>query len=226
METEEMPTQLDGPKDFKRHLDLFFPTAIYWYDLPDANDLNENLIKNIEKWKEEDKGIKHTNLGGWHSTADMHLRKEYEPLVKELNEFQKQICIEEGYVHPTFLSNMWANINHPGCSNKTHFHPNCQWSGVYYIKTPKDCGNLIMEDPRPGYAMTAPQQIAADKLPSRLLRNIGYIPIAGRLIMFPSFLNHYVDINRSKEEGKEGWRISVSFNFIQMASYRTAKIEK
>jgi len=219
-----MTTPLNKPKDFKKHLDLFFPTPIYWYDLPDANTLNKNLIKNIEEWKEKDKGVKNTNQGGWHSTTDMHLKKEYEPLVKELNEFQKQICVEEGYTPPTFLSNMWANINHPGCFNKAHLHPNCQWSGVYYIKTPKDCGNLMIEDPRPGYAMTGAQQVSDSKLPPRLLRNIAYIPIAGRLIMFPSFLNHYVDANKSKEKGKKGWRISVSFNFIQIVSYRTIEI--
>ena len=224
MEKEKMSTQLKQeikPKDFKRHLDLFFPTPIYWCDLKDATNLNENLIKNIEEWKEKDKGIKNTNQGGWHSTTDMHLKKEYKPLVSELNKFQQQVGMEEGYVHPTFLSNMWANINYPGCSNRTHIHPNCQWSGVYYVKTPEDCGDLIIEDPRPGYAMTAPQQLSPYKLPPRLLRHVAYLPIAGRLIIFPSFLNHYVDINKSKET-----RISISFNFIQMASYRTGKVEK
>ena len=214
-----MSTQLKQeikPKDFKRHLDLFFPTPIYWCYLGDANNLNKNLIKNIEEWKEKDKGIKNTNQGGWHSTTDMHLKKEYESLVEELIKFQKQIGAEEGYVNPTFLSNMWANINPPGCSNRTHIHPNCQWSGVYYVKTPENCGDLIIEDPRPGYAMTAPQQLSPYKIPPRLLRNVAYMPIAGRLLMFPSFLNHYVDTNKSKET-----RISVSFNFIQMASYQT-----
>ena len=140
---------------------------------------------------------------------------------KELNKFQKKIVIEEGYIHPTVLVNMWANITPPGCSNRMHNHPHSQWSGVYYVKTPKDCGNLVMEDPREGYAMTAPKQISADKLPRRLLRNVAYIPVAGRLIMFPGFLSHYVDVNKSKEN-----RITISFNFIQMVSYRTGKIEQ
>ena len=212
---------MEKEKDLKRHLDLFFPTPIYWSDLADTTNLNENLIKNIEEWEKKDRGLKNTNQGGWHSTTDMYLKKEYEPLVEALNKFQKQIRIEEGYIHPTVLVNMWANINPPGCSNRSHNHPNSQWAGVYYVKTPHNCGNLVLEDPRPGYAMTAPQQIAPDKLPPRLLPNVGYIPVAGRLMMFPSFLNHYVDINKSTEN-----RISVSFNFIQMVSYRIGKIEK
>ena len=48
---------MDKPKDFKRRLDLFFPTPIYSSDLADTTNLNENLIKNIEEWKEKDKGI-------------------------------------------------------------------------------------------------------------------------------------------------------------------------
>ena len=203
------------PKDFKKHLDLFFPTPVYWYDLPNANQFNENLLKHIEEWKEKDKGIKNTNQGGWHSTTDMHLKKEYEPLVKELNKFQKEICTTECYSSPTLLSNMWANINYPGCSNKKHLHPNSNWSGVYYVKTPENCGTLNIEAPRIGYAMTVPQQFSSDKLSQRLQRNIAYIPVAGRLMMFPAFLSHYVDVNQSKEEGKNGWRISVSFNFVQ-----------
>ena len=214
------------PKDFKKHLDLFFPTPIYWYNLPDADKLNENLIENIEKWKEKDEGIINTNHGGWHSTTDMHLKQEYEPLVKKLNEFQKEICTEECYSHPTLLSNMWANINYPGCFNKNHVHPNSNWSGVYYIKTPKDCGKLHIEDPRIGSIMTVPKIFPPDKISQRLQQHIAYIPVAGRLLMFPAFLNHYVDVNESKEEGKNGWRISVSFNFIQTVLPKVENIKK
>mgnify|MGYP003144275056 CR=1 FL=1 len=91
---------MEKEKDLKRHLDLFFPTPIYWSDLADTTNLNENLIKNIEEWEKKDRGLKNTNQGGWHSTTDMYLKKEYEPLVEALNKFQKQIRIEEGYIHP------------------------------------------------------------------------------------------------------------------------------
>ena len=63
--------------------------------------------------------------------------------------------------------------------------------------------------------MTMPKQLPRNRLPQRLLRHIDYIPVAGRLLMFPSFLTHSVGVNNSQEKGKNGWRISVSFNFIQ-----------
>ena len=40
------------------------------------------------------------------------------------------------------MGNMWANINPPGGYNMPHIHPNSHFSGVYYIKAPKDSGNI------------------------------------------------------------------------------------
>jgi uncharacterized protein (TIGR02466 family) len=57
--------------------------------------------------------------------------------------------------------------------------------------------------------MTHPKR-KEGQLPSHLWREVHYKPIAGRLIMFPSWLNHCVDPNESNDI-----RISVSFNFLQ-----------
>jgi len=197
------------------NLDLRFPTPIYWQDLSNSKELNEHLIKHIKKWRKKDKGVQKTNRGGWHSTVDMQTKKEYEPLVKELLCMQEGVCKQEGYTAPMVLGNMWANINYPGCFNKDHIHPNCNWSGVYYINTPIDSGVLHLEDPRTGNIVILPNQLPMNKIPQRLWREENYEPIAGRLIMFPGYLHHCVNINESKKKGEKGWRISVSFNFTQ-----------
>jgi hypothetical protein len=36
------------------------------------------------------------------------------------------------------------------------------------------------------------------------------------MIMFPAWLTHGVEVNASKEKEEKGWRVSVSFNFIQV----------
>jgi len=41
-------------------------------------------------------------------------------------------------------------------------------------------------------------------------------PLRIRMIMFPAWLTHGVEMNDSKEKGEKGWRVSVSFNFIQV----------
>jgi len=47
----------------------FFPTLIYAEDL--KLDTNE-MAKNIIQWSKEDKGVKKTNVNGWHSETEMH----------------------------------------------------------------------------------------------------------------------------------------------------------
>jgi uncharacterized protein (TIGR02466 family) len=108
---------------------------------------------------------------------------------------------------------MWANINPPGGMNRAHQHPNSLWSGVYYIKAPKNSGHLKIDDPRSPAAMVRPKQ-KEGKTPARLWRETDYEPIAGRCIMFPSWLMHCVDPNNSNDI-----RISVSFNFLQRGMF-------
>jgi uncharacterized protein (TIGR02466 family) len=61
--------------------------------------------------------------------------------------------------------------------------------------------------------MTVPRR--TDKqLPKDLWKEVHFEPIQGRCIMFPSWLNHTVDVNQSNDI-----RISVSFNFLQAGMF-------
>ena len=188
--------------------ELHFPTPIYIADIKHPT-LNQELERDIVAWSNKDKGITRTNVQGWHSTTNMHELPEYQSLVRMLYECQKTIYQQEHYESEPFLGNMWANINPPGGMNRAHQHPNSLWSGVYWIKTPENCGDLKIDDPRSSAAMCRPRQKPGE-MPARLYRETHYKPIAGRCIMFPSWLMHCVDPNNSNDI-----RISVSFNFIQ-----------
>jgi len=197
------------------NLELWFPTPLYYHKVNNSKELNKDLLKHIKQWHKKDKGLRKTNRGGWHSTVDMHKKQEYKPLVKELLCMQTGICREEGYTAPTMLGNMWANINYQGCFNKDHIHPDSHWSGVYYIQAPKDSGALHIEDPRQAANMTILKQLPIKKIPQRLWKSVDYEAIEGKMIMFPAYLNHCVNVNESKLKGEKGWRVSVSFNFLQ-----------
>jgi len=194
------------------HRDLHFPTPIYIADIKHPT-LNQELERDIMAWANKDKGIRRTNVKGWHSTTNMANLPEYRKLVNMLFACQKTIYDQEHYESEPYLGNMWANVNPPGGMNRAHQHPNSLWSGVYYIKAPKNCGNLKIDDPRSSAAMCRPRQKEGEK-PSRLFREIQYEPIAGRCIMFPSWLMHCVDPNESNDI-----RISVSFNFLQKGMF-------
>ena len=186
-----------------------FPTIIYIKDIPNALQLNQYLEQKIIQWSQQDKGEQKTNAGGWHSTTDMNKKEEYNPLTKELFDVQDEIFKKEFLDLKPVLGNMWANINYPGCFNRPHLHPNSLFSGVYWIKTPPNSGNLMLYDPRPGTHTTLPNR-KEGKLPPQLWREVHYEPVAGRIIMFPAWLWHEVKPNESNDT-----RISVSFNFLQ-----------
>ena len=192
--------------------ELHFPTPIYIADIKHPT-LNQELERDIIAWSKQDKGIIRTNVQGWHSTTNMHELPQFKKLVDMLYECQRTVYQQEHYESEPFLGNMWANINPPGGMNRAHQHPNSLWSGVYYIKAPKNCGHLKIDDPRASAAMFRPRQ-KANNLPPRLYRETHYEPIAGRCIMFPSWLMHCVDPNESNDI-----RISVSFNFLQKGMF-------
>ena len=197
--------------------ELHFPTPIYILDIKDQN-LNVQLEKDILNWMNQDKGVTRTNVKGWHSTTDMHTKPEYARLVKALHEAQNKIYDEEHLDSEPFLGNMWANVNPPGGMNRAHMHPNSLWSGVYYVKAPKNSGHLKIDDPRASASMCRPKMRERynhpDTSPPRLWREHHYEPIAGRCIMFPAWLVHCVDPNESND-----LRISVSFNFLQKTMF-------
>ena len=192
--------------------ELYFSTPIYVKDVG-TTEFNFELEKNIINWSNQDKGLIRTNMNGWHSKDDMHTRPEYKTLVEILYLAQNEIYKEELLDNEPYLGNMWANINPPGGYNRPHTHPNSLWSGVYYVKTPENSGNLKCEDPRPCANIARPRR-RKGVLPSYLWNEVHFEPKAGRLIMFPSWLNHGVDPNQSNDI-----RISVSFNFLQKGMF-------
>ena len=184
----------------------FFPTIIYAQDFKlDTNQLAQNIIQ----WSNQDQGLKKTNVKGWHSETEMHKKPEYKPLVDELFKMVHQVFNEEFLDREPRLGNMWANINPPGGYNRPHVHPNSLFSGVYYVKTPPNCGQLVCNDPRPGIQTCMPTRKEGQP-PKHLWREVNLQPQENRAIMFNSWLWHTVEPNQSNES-----RISISFNFIQ-----------
>ena len=187
-------------------VEQFFPTLIYGKDV----NLDNNLFaREVIEWSKRDPGETRTNMNGWHSTTNMHQIPVFKPLVDELFKMQQEIYEQEWLEREPMIGNMWANINPPGASNRPHIHPNSHFSGVYYIKAPKNSGSLVCSEPRSGAHMVMPTR-KEGRPPKHLWREVHLEPITGRVIMFPSWLWHNVETNKSDDI-----RISVSFNFIQ-----------
>ena len=187
----------------------FFPTIVYGFDLPMATHLNQQLERDIIEWSRQDKGLRKTNVKGWHSQTDMQTRPEYKPLVDQLFLAMRHVWDDQHLDKRPLLGNMWANINPPGGSNQPHVHPNCFYSGVYYIKSNLKSGRLKLHDPRPGVQLYLPRRTKTE-IPKHLWREASLEPVPGRILVFPSWVWHGVEPNESNDI-----RISVSFNFTQ-----------
>ena len=187
-------------------IEKFFPTIVYGKDVQLDNN---KLAQDIVNWSNQDKGVSKTNYKGWHSTTDMGQKPEYQQLVTELLRMQKEIYNNEHLDRHARLGNMWANINPTDGMNQPHIHPNSLFSGVYYVKSQPNAGRLKIYDPRPGVQLIMPTRKPGN--PGRdMWRDANIEPVVGRIIMFPAWLWHSVEPNKSND-----LRISVSFNFIQ-----------
>jgi uncharacterized protein (TIGR02466 family) len=81
-------------------------------------------------------------------------------------------------------------------------------SGVFYVKCPPNCGNIVFNHPT---EKTQQYDWAGNKfetLGKYSYGNINGQSIENRLYMFPSWLEHYVTPNMNKNEK----RISIAFN--------------
>ena len=102
----------------------------------------------------------------------------------------------------------WKNINEPGNFNVKHNHPRSDLSGVLWIKTPKDSGNLVFTSPQFFNRYHELDSYTNEfKFNSNSYMTYYFPPTEGRILIFPSNLDHEVKENKSDED-----RISYSFN--------------
>jgi len=172
---------------------------------------NTAISKYCLSYSKKNKGRTLSNEGGWQSN-DLQLDKH--PSLKDLfvsiqehcSIYTKQIDINASNT----IDNIWVNINGYKDMNMIHTHPNTMVSGVYYVQTPKDCGNIHFRHP-------AFDQLIYDWSPEKVNNFNEYNSIEwwmpskeSVLYLFPSWLQHYVKPNLNKKEK----RISISFNLL------------
>ena len=194
---------------------FIFPKP-FWSTLLDVNivDLQEECFEirnNIP-------GKNKSNLGqnSYHSPNLLNLQNP-----PEILKLMKQItnCIQtihqQSRRENVRLVDFWININGKGGSNVPHTHPGAKYSGVFYIKVPKEMkgGNLFfLRDYNETY-LTSQENMGFFKQGYNLLPNdlpkIPVKPLEKLLLVFPSWLPHSVEFNDTDEE-----RISLSFNYI------------
>ena len=194
---------------------FLFPTQ-FW-----SAELDEN-IKSLQKEsflirENDSQGVRKSNSGlqGYHSKDIRNL--ENLPNIKKLI---NQIINAVNSIHQISrkgdlqLTNFWININGKGSSNTPHTHSGLTYSGVFFIKVPKEMkGGRFLFYRNFNEADLISTANMGHFREDYKLQGYDYpintiAPKENMLLVFPSWVPHAVDINLSDED-----RISLSFNF-------------
>jgi uncharacterized protein (TIGR02466 family) len=187
-------------------IEQWFPTPIL---CDTAFDIDTTLLEKFcFKIKDLSLGRKATNYGGWQSEdLDISL-PELKPLLDKIYKSAEIMHSQFGLKKEfrPVLDNLWININPIGGFNIPHVHGESIFSGVFYVKGTKDNGNIIFTHPAINIPYHLPE-IIIDKFNLINSGSVFHHPQPGKLLMFPSWISHYVEPNLINEE-----RISIAFN--------------
>ena len=109
------------------------------------------------------------------------------------------------------LANAWIMINSKNGYNSKHVHGGCHLSGVLWIKSKKNQGNLIFESQNTYTEHNLLKNLSPKiKDDCKMHDSYTFKPISGRMVLFPSHCYHEVEFNKTKEDKN----IILSFNII------------
>ena len=182
---------------------LIFPTCIHIFEYKNFESIKAELVQHVYEERNRDaKGRIKSNRGGWQSrdfVKDDKILSIIKDIISELPVLNKGV---------NFNIECWFNINSKGGYNAKHVHPNSDLSGVFWLKTPINCGNIVFGSPH-NFSSFMEMQSYTKEFKNNTGCDYSYFfnPTEGTMLIFPSSLEHEVQPNESDED-----RISVSFN--------------
>lgn len=187
--------------------EVWFHTPVWSRKVVAHERINAHILKVLETLEAETDPITRSNVGGWHSHDQIHHREDLAEIRKVIGTACVGCATFMEFDFDNFdlvIKEMWLNKNSKGDFNKAHIHPNAILSGAYYVKTPEGSGNIELYDPVPARLMNV---YPVKKRKPINLQAVEYKAEAGQLLIFPSWLQHSVQPNRSDDV-----RVSISFN--------------
>jgi uncharacterized protein (TIGR02466 family) len=199
------------PAELKAH--VWFPTLIWQADMPDNE---KSFIKDIKNYVLKEKKatpdtVKMNNgkygsvfQGGWQSKTYTQWIDGFEHMGKKLDETIES-CRKQIGVPEIKLKGYWFSVNSYGDYTTLHNHRDSVLSGVFYVDIPDENMGKINFERSDDISYFLPPLESYNNFTGE---RASYQPETGRVLIFPSWLKHSVDANRSKKN-----RISVSFNY-------------
>ena len=183
-----------------------FPVPIHQFDVNGFSEIQNELINYAFNMRYKDPvGHIISNRHGWQSSCFSIDNKD-----DVLQSFLTNCLSNFPYLKKSvkLFVTAWININPPGAFNIKHNHPTSDLSGVLWLKCPENCGSIEFDSPS-NFAIHQEVECYIDdfKNKNNVFQSYYFNPTEGRILVFPSHLNHHVKFNESQED-----RISVSFN--------------
>lgn len=191
-----------------RSVDLF-PTRIWQSQLENIAPQRERWIQHVLAMRADSpKPAGRTNRQGWNST-DMRVleQPEFAPLREIVRGACSQALREMGQGEHTFHLQSWINLHDRGGFNFLHLHEGSLLSGSFYLNVPPGSGDFVFRDPRPGVIHGG----VKGGVPNGH-SDIHLTPSTGLLVLFPCWMEHYVEPHGSDEP-----RITIAFNALESA---------
>ena len=187
---------------------LFFSTPIWASKIDNYEIINKEMLEYIIDLQNKDpEGLLKSNFKGWHS-KDFDIKHEQpknfiEGIKKNINLALNDMGWDLSS-QTVKIKSVWAIINEKDAWNQKHHHSNSDLSAAYYVSAHDNCGDIVFYDPRPAPVHNHPISKSANKL-NATVNSIK--PAPGMLVLFPSYLEHSVNPNKSNKK-----RIVISFN--------------
>ncbi|MEP6938595.1 MAG: TIGR02466 family protein [Rudaea sp.] len=209
--TAARPTHAATTAPILQPYDLF-PTRIWQAPLA-------GLAGHLDGWVElvlalraaSPKPAGRTNRQGWNST-DMSILEQaaFAPLRAAVHAACASALAEMGVSEAAFDLQSWVNLHDRGGFNFLHVHDGCLLSGTFYLKVPAGSGKFVLRDPRPGVVHGFVKGAVANGY-----SDVQLAPSAGLLVLFPHWMEHFVEPHDSDEP-----RIAIAFNAVEPAAPR------
>ena len=189
------------------HVIPMFPTLVWKVQLERElhTAIDAKILTAIENMRREEPELRPGQ--GWQSDKNLHEREEFHDLVSCVDKLAKSALrfwrIGNSAIE---LTGCWANVLGKGAAHKLHNHPNNFLSGVYYARTEPGADTINFHDPRNQTGIIRP---AVVELTAENTDQVVVSVENGTLLLFPAYLQHSVDANRSENE-----RVSISFNLM------------
>jgi uncharacterized protein (TIGR02466 family) len=194
------------PNGVKLNIERLFPTSVYVFDNVLEPEYIDSMLEHIKK---SAKINKEKRRGNWQSESfpKLYQHPKYKELGNKVLELGKHYLNDLKYEYDDLvLNDMWSNILKPGEFHTPHTHSNNFVSGVFYLQTTENSPAIQFLDPRGQTCVIMPNQKELTKYNSTRYFFPGLI---NRMVLFPSWLQHYVPINESNQD-----RVSVAFNMM------------